>query len=314
MRMTMRTVISVRLRLAHPRPFQSLLADMAAPLEQAALKSRILSPNSRLLKTGHKRHSTSRRSSASLASLRSGVGLTSGKGWSGSESEEEEWSSTSRLQVGRVRKAIPSAFRPPSLRPTWAKQADRMSSQSTSTIDSEISGVSSALMTPSESLEGIPASAAYMRGISSETEAKSRFGWRPESTPNLKVRRASSSATVLPTPTRDVVGWGPPEKMLDEPEESRPMPTLPLPAEDGSRSSSQVTTPISKYFYTSASDIEERLSGLIGRLPFPRAVSEPVKAQQAPPAKTPRIAARHSQLQLKERVKEDPQCAACSFF
>lgn len=98
--------------------------------------------------------------------------------------------------------------------------------------------------------------------------------------------------------------------MLDEPVDELPEVL------EHSTSSSHVTTPVSKYFYAGAADLEDRLAGLIGRLPSPRVVSEPTKKQhEAVSVKAPKIAARHSQLQLKQRVvSEDPQCAACRFF
>ncbi|WWC98613.1 hypothetical protein V866_005506 [Kwoniella sp. B9012] len=77
--------------------------DVASPLVKVALSSHILSPKSRLLSASSSPisrpgsiRSVSANSISTLSSLRSGLGLTSGRGWSGSESEEEDWISTVR--------------------------------------------------------------------------------------------------------------------------------------------------------------------------------------------------------------------------
>ncbi|OCF78585.1 hypothetical protein I204_00525 [Kwoniella mangroviensis CBS 8886] len=79
--------------------------DIASPLVKVALSSRILSPKSRLLSASSSSspisrpgsmRSVSANSISTLSSLRSGLGLTSGRGWSGSESEEEDWITTVR--------------------------------------------------------------------------------------------------------------------------------------------------------------------------------------------------------------------------
>ncbi|WVQ63261.1 uncharacterized protein L199_001412 [Kwoniella botswanensis] len=79
--------------------------DIASPLVKVALSSHILSPKSRLLSASSSSspisrpgsiRSVSANSISTLSSLRSGLGLTSGRGWSGSESEEEDWISTVR--------------------------------------------------------------------------------------------------------------------------------------------------------------------------------------------------------------------------
>ncbi|WWD08440.1 hypothetical protein V865_006552 [Kwoniella europaea PYCC6329] len=77
--------------------------DIASPLVKVALSSHILSPKSRLLSASPSPisrpgsiRSVSPNSISTLSSLRSGLGLTSGRGWSGSESEEEDWISTVR--------------------------------------------------------------------------------------------------------------------------------------------------------------------------------------------------------------------------
>jgi hypothetical protein len=140
--------------------------------------------------------------------------------------------------------------------------------------------------------------------------------------------------------------------MLDEPQDSPPQPRRHMKrnsatkslcnlqrivgdeeevdsAPSASASSSQVTTPIKQYFYTSAADLTASLpsvpslASLLNRpnttFPFPRVVSEPTKSHVdgAKSGKTPRIAARNSQLQLKPRAvkgAEEEQCAACRFF
>ncbi|WWC72520.1 uncharacterized protein I206_106482 [Kwoniella pini CBS 10737] len=73
--------------------------DVVSPLIKVALDSNIVSPRSRLLSPPSRPtslRSISTNSINTLSSLRSGLGLTSGRGWSGSESEEEEWISTVR--------------------------------------------------------------------------------------------------------------------------------------------------------------------------------------------------------------------------
>ncbi|WVF67942.1 hypothetical protein IAT40_002704 [Kwoniella sp. CBS 6097] len=81
--------------------------DVASPLVKVAARSRILTPRSRLLqppsmdstptRPGSVRSvSTNSVSTISSLSLKSGLGFTSGRGWSGSESEEEEWVSAVR--------------------------------------------------------------------------------------------------------------------------------------------------------------------------------------------------------------------------
>ncbi|WWD20653.1 hypothetical protein CI109_105129 [Kwoniella shandongensis] len=75
--------------------------DLSTPLITAALRSKILTPRSRLVNQQLTlRRPTQSRSSSSNSvnseSLKTGMGLTSGRGWSGSESEEEEWVSAVR--------------------------------------------------------------------------------------------------------------------------------------------------------------------------------------------------------------------------
>ncbi|WRT70636.1 uncharacterized protein IL334_007634 [Kwoniella shivajii] len=78
--------------------------DISSPLVKVALDSRILTPRSRLVSASPSpkvirpayMRSISANSATSTTSLRSGVSLTSGKGWSGSESEEEDWINTVR--------------------------------------------------------------------------------------------------------------------------------------------------------------------------------------------------------------------------
>lgn len=66
--------------------------DISSPLLDAAVSSGILSPNSsRLSPSPTRGPKTARSSSSSSDQLRSGRVLTSGRGWSGSESEEEEF-------------------------------------------------------------------------------------------------------------------------------------------------------------------------------------------------------------------------------
>lgn len=68
------------------------IAGISSPLLDAAVSNGILPPNSsRLSPSPAGRPRISRISSASSDHLRSGVVLTSGRGWSGSESEEEEF-------------------------------------------------------------------------------------------------------------------------------------------------------------------------------------------------------------------------------
>ncbi|WVW80906.1 hypothetical protein I302_102897 [Kwoniella bestiolae CBS 10118] len=89
--------------------------DVASPLVKVALISHILSPKSRLLSTSPSPsrpaslRSVSANSVSTLSSLRSGLGLTSGRGWSGSESEEEDWIST--VRDIRERKTTPTEIR-----------------------------------------------------------------------------------------------------------------------------------------------------------------------------------------------------------
>ncbi|KAK8850471.1 hypothetical protein IAR55_004389 [Kwoniella newhampshirensis] len=70
--------------------------DLSTPLITAALRSKIITPHSRLVSQSSPaaRPTQSRTTSANSVnteSLKTGMGLTSGRGWSGSESEEEEW-------------------------------------------------------------------------------------------------------------------------------------------------------------------------------------------------------------------------------
>ncbi|OCF45689.1 hypothetical protein I317_00592 [Kwoniella heveanensis CBS 569] len=102
--------------------------DVASPLVKVAARSRILTPRSRLLhrlsgvdgtptRPGSVRSiSTNSVSTISSSSLKSGMGFTSGRGWSGSESEEEEWMSAVRQVAlrrtsGKLRTASASSSR-----------------------------------------------------------------------------------------------------------------------------------------------------------------------------------------------------------
>ncbi|WWC65113.1 uncharacterized protein I303_107727 [Kwoniella dejecticola CBS 10117] len=96
--------------------------DVASPLMKVALHSHILSPQSRLLAPPSPCRPASIRSVSTnsvdtLSSLRSGLGLTSGRGWSGSESEEEEWMSTARqIKERRSRSTFKSPKTPQPLK------------------------------------------------------------------------------------------------------------------------------------------------------------------------------------------------------
>ncbi|WVQ95506.1 hypothetical protein IAU59_002603 [Kwoniella sp. CBS 9459] len=102
--------------------------DVASPLVKVAAKSRILTPRSRLLQPSSGADSTPTRPSSvrsvstnsvstiSTLSLKSGLGFTSGRGWSGSESEEEEWVSAVRQVAlrkasGKIRSPVSSGSR-----------------------------------------------------------------------------------------------------------------------------------------------------------------------------------------------------------
>lgn len=90
------------------------LTVVNSPLLDAAVSSGILSPNSRLLKPASPLPSRSmpkRSLSSSSQALRSGLSFTRGKGWSGSESEEEEFGKAIQSIVFRKNNS-----RPPTLR------------------------------------------------------------------------------------------------------------------------------------------------------------------------------------------------------
>jgi hypothetical protein len=340
----------------------NLIADLAAPLEEVAYKSRILSPNSRLLlrsRSSTKSSQSSRRTSTiSSSSLRSGVGLTSGKGWSGSESEEEEWSTSLRLlQNRKVRKSVIP-------RPVWAKQADRLSqasqtstlsTMSTMTADSGVSHASTELLTPSGSTD-MPHALAQVApklrrtGSSASTSSTStipgNFAWgksSPDQSPRLTAtqgagRRSSArsvssgGAANLPTPTREVTGWGEPEKMFgettdDEADMDAKMGLGPELDDETPRPSAanMVPAPVSQagaYIYQAAAHIEDRLAGLFGRAPLPRSVSDPTTGDKAaaatkskiPPPKVESRIPRPRPVSVVRPKQEEQQCAACRFF
>lgn len=318
------------------------------------------------------------------------MGLTSGKGWSGSESEEEEWTTSLRLINNRKnRKSVlpirtASGDRPTSVvpqRPAWAKEADRYSQASqTSTIsslaDSEISYASTELLTPSGSMdmphqsESIVAPAlqrtASTTSSSSTSTLPGNFAWgksSPDQSPRLRAmgsgafgRRSSSrsigsnaSATfsTLPTPTRNVEGWGNPELMfgestdeesgaydamyslkrslIDEDATPRPptvsvVPTSANVVSLDETASKKAAGPPSPHFFQATAQIEDRLAGLFGRLPIPRTVSDPIRKHVGGEDKKEvkvesRIPQRPRPVSrvIKTPVQEE-QCAACRFF
>lgn len=100
---------------------------VASPLLDAAVFSGILSPNSRLLKTASPVSSRpgEKRSSSSSQALRSGLSFTRGRGWSGSESEEEEFGKAIQTILSRRNSGRPSLSRSGSTSSTTSQSSRR---------------------------------------------------------------------------------------------------------------------------------------------------------------------------------------------
>nr|ODN96047.1 hypothetical protein L204_03738 [Cryptococcus depauperatus CBS 7855] len=92
--------------------------DVSTPLAQVALRSKILTPHSRLVSQPPIKTAIVRRArpivprTVSTPALKSGWLLTSGKGWSGSESEEEGWAKAVRsVKARKAQKSCPASKR-----------------------------------------------------------------------------------------------------------------------------------------------------------------------------------------------------------
>ncbi|WVQ70697.1 hypothetical protein IAR50_000219 [Cryptococcus sp. DSM 104548] len=160
--------------------------DMAAPLIQAALDSKILTPRSRLLRQRPSHPASPRRPVQQRTVSSPSIPLHSGGGWSGSESEEEGWEADTAKKYGprrtasaaaltrgsttpspglrikvdkditpkssRLFSAPPSACISPSLTPPSHPSHKRLSSLSTSTAASASTASTDFPLTPTMSL------------------------------------------------------------------------------------------------------------------------------------------------------------------
>ncbi|KAK4688598.1 hypothetical protein P7C73_g1511, partial [Tremellales sp. Uapishka_1] len=204
--------------------------DLGTALVDSAVQARILSPNSRLLNAPPTspcvRPTMLRRSSSNTASTYSHV-LSASKGWSGSESEEEEWLESVRNMTQR--KSSSSQARPRLsqlvLQPRKLSAHNRFSSiseTSISTIESSNPPVtpneSNIMPSPTGSPVNSPGDYPWGRSAPNSPSSSSiqRFGSIGSSG---SVRRKSShtfSTSPMPKPIQEIRDWGAPEVLLDE--------------------------------------------------------------------------------------------------
>lgn len=209
--MVAKTVISVSIS---KDVWHSLsIADISVPLLQVALKSRILSPSSRLL-----RHRPSPlRASSTSSTIRS-----QDEGWSGSESEEEDYARAIRIialrKLSHPSTPTPSKPKRPSLEQSTSSrfsQLSQTSEASASTVDS-----GNTLLTPSSS---VVSTRPLPRLSSSRGPGDFPLGGSVPSSPTRQVSGLptkgfyeSMKSSPRNLPLREVEGWGPPEILADD--------------------------------------------------------------------------------------------------
>ena len=182
-------------------------------LHQVALKSRIISPHSRLLRPDSRPDVSSSSTSKYSAS----------HGWSGSESEEEEYAATIRqISLRKLSQShIPVTPRPKRLLPEDVAES-RYSQLSNTSATSLSTSNSSCILTPSSSAHSMQPCERH-GSISSHSGSFPWDGPFPSSPmiriPGKEAKRlyeplGSYPLIKMPRPRRDVEDWGAPEVLL----------------------------------------------------------------------------------------------------